>query len=95
MANPWQCPKCRRRVPGYARKCHCGQERPIGAVGIPRAVPRRSARLTPELRMLVGVMAFLIITMVVLLFVPIKQNPIAPVLGYIDRAPTPTPRHRR
>jgi hypothetical protein len=96
MANPWQCPRCQRRVPSYATKCHCGQERPVGLAALPRrSVPRPGVKLTPELRMLVGVMVFLVITMVVLLFVPIKQHPVAPVLGYIDHAPTPAPRHHR
>ncbi len=44
--------------------------------------------------MLVGVMVVLVVAMIALLFIPIKQNPIAPVLGFIDRAPTPAPPHR-
>lgn len=102
----WGCPRCGRRVPNRAPACHCGmtqeQARQEQAPGVVPAAPapRRGRGLglrqiwndfTWDLKALaIGVVVVSLLGLA-WLFVPRKEEPIAPVLGIVAPAPSPSP----
>jgi hypothetical protein len=100
MANPasWTCPNCRRRVPRYATTCHCGARRTdaapadTGAAGPPLARAGGWRQLPWSMWLALGIAAAAVIALIVLMFLPPEPPPRIPLLGHIDRAPTPVPR---
>ena len=103
MTNPtsWTCPNCRRRVPRYATVCHCGTRRDDASAI--EAAPARAARargagwrqwpLSVWVPLVIAALAA--ITLIVLLFVPPPPRLGIPLLGRVDRVPTPQAHPRR
>ncbi len=96
MAAAWACGRCGRRVPSYVDTCHCGAGRtetpapgpqPAGAQGPPG---RFSARdVTWPVWVAVGVVGLALLGGAVSLLLPHERERIAPLLGYVDRLPSP------
>ncbi len=95
----WVCPNCRRRVPRYAAVCHCGARRTdVDALDPsklwrpqqPRGQGWRDVPVSGWL--LLGLSAAVLVTFLVLPFIPIERPPYIPLLGYVDRGPGPHPK---
>ena len=101
----WTCPNCKRRVPTRVDSCHCGTTRaqaellaatPAGG-GSGDAYGYEGEDARAELGWDVkGPALGLVLVVVVaagwIVFRPFHPDPIYPVLGYVDRAPTPPPK---
>ena len=100
MTHPtsWICPNCRRRVPRYAAVCHCGtRQTEADAVASeptklarPRAGGWRQLPLSVWLPLVIAAAA--VIASLALLFLPPEPSLGIPLLGRIERVPTPRPR---
>lgn len=97
----WVCGRCGRRVPSYVDACHCGagRENAAGASGDRTATPavgppgRFNARDVPwPVWTAVGVATLAVLGGAVSLLLPHEREYIAPLLGYVDRLPSPQPR---
>ena len=99
MANPssWICPNCHRRVPHYSPVCHCGTQRADAnrASLAPSGLPGRGGSkhdLPRSLWLLLGIVGLVVLVLIALLFVPPEPPPRVPLLGHVDRRPTPAPK---
>jgi hypothetical protein len=100
MPHPtsWICPNCRRRVPRYAAVCHCGtrqaeagdiQSEPA-ELARPRAGGWRQLPLSVWLPLAIAAVAA--IALLALLFLPPEPSLGIPLLGRVERIPTPRPK---
>lgn len=102
-STTWLCPTCGRRVPNRATECHCGMLQVTALAVVDPSVdpPKEKLRIrTPpvrfrtmpkEVRVLGVVFALVILLGVVWAFVPRKPAPALPLLGTLDRLPSPPP----
>jgi len=94
----WTFPNCNRRVPNPSPACHCGTTR-AQAEQLETALARGGAPLGRSAPAKVGWdvkgLAIALVLVAVLgltwLFLPHPRDPIAPVLGFADQAPTRAP----
>jgi hypothetical protein len=101
----WTCPNCKRRVPSRVDACHCGTTRsqaeqltaasPSGA-GPDAAFGYEGPAVREELGWDVKGPALGLVLVAVfaagwLIFRPYRPDPIAPVLGFVDKPRTPPP----
>lgn len=95
----WTCPNCSRRVPNRVSTCHCGttraQAEQLAIVSPARGAARfgRPAAAEPgwDVKGLAIALVLVAVVAVAWLFRPHRPDPIFPVLGFADRAPTPSP----
>ena len=106
----WTCPNCKRRVPNRVDACHCGTTRSqaeqlaaasAGAgpgAGFGHGGPAASAELGWDVKgPALGLVLVAVVAAGWLVFRPYRPDTIAPVLGFVDKTPTPktTPIPRR
>jgi len=96
----WTCPNCNRRVPNRAPTCHCGTTRVQaeqleialaqggGGPSVRRGAP---GKLGWDIKGLAIGLALVVVLGLTWLLVPHRFDPIAPVLGFADHAPSPPP----
>lgn len=101
----WTCPNCSRRVPNRVDACHCGttrsQAEQLAAAAPPGAgagasfesgSPAVGAELGWDVKgPAVGLLLVAVLAVGWLVFRPFRPDPIYPVLGFVDKAPTPPP----
>ncbi len=96
----WVCGRCGRKVPSYVDACHCGAGRADASAkddvaAAPLAGPpgRFNARDVPwPVWAAVGVATLAVLGGGLSLLLPHEREYIAPLLGYVDRIPSPPPR---
>ncbi len=98
--STWVCPNCRRRVPRYAQVCHCGtRKQDLDLLAAPGAKRRRDRwaplrGLNRGVWLWFGAMVVVLAAMVVRMLMPWQPPRYFPLLGQVDRMPTPQAHHR-
>jgi hypothetical protein len=95
----WLCPRCGRRVPNRSGECHCGTTRIEAETVIARTpvhtgprADRFSLRGLPrDIKILGGIVVLSAIGGLAWLIVPHSHTRTVPLLGFVDRLPSPTP----
>lgn len=95
----WTCPNCGRKVPGYSANCHCGVPRTassaLPAQPAPGPVRFSWAELPWPVWAALAVIVLAFGMGVWQLFRPSPPERIVPLLGVVDRLPSPTPKATR
>jgi hypothetical protein len=101
----WTCPNCQRRVPNRVDACHCGttrsQAEQLAAASSPGdgpgaasgyGGPAERAELGWDVKgPALGLVLVVVLAAGWLVFRPYRPDPIYPVLGFVDKTPTPPP----
>lgn len=95
----WTCPSCGRRVPAYAPACHCGVARTASSALPPRPLPGPVRFTWSDLPWQAwAALAVIVIALGLATWQAFRPGPperIVPLLGRVDRLPSPTPKPTR